>query len=107
MPVGETMTDKAREDVQAFQRKIGLLREEVGRVIVGQRDIIDGVLTCMIAGSHALLEGVPGLGKTMLVRSLGETMGLDFSRIQFTPDLMPADILGTTIIEESSSGARA
>ncbi len=101
------MTDKAREDVQAFQRKIGLLREEVGRVIVGQRDIVDGVLTCMLAGSHALLEGVPGLGKTMLVRSLAESMGLDFSRIQFTPDLMPADIIGTTVIEESSSGARA
>src|SRR5260221_12495113 len=107
MPVGETMTDKAREDVQAFQRKIGLLREEVGRVIVGQRDIVDGVLTCMLAGSHALLEGVPGLAKTMLVRSLAESMGLDFSRIQFTPDLMPGATLGTPVIEESSSGAQA
>src|SRR5260221_3498648 len=107
MPVGETMTDKARDDVGAFQKKIGMLREEIGRVIVGQRDIVDGVLTCMLAGSHALLEGVPGLGKTMLVRTLGEAMGLDFSRIQFTPDLMPADILGTTVIEESSSGAQA
>jgi MoxR-like ATPase len=101
------MTDKAREDVEAFQKKIGMLREEIGRVIVGQREIVDGVLTCMLAGSHALLEGVPGLGKTMLVRTLAEAMGLDFSRIQFTPDLMPADILGTTVIEESSSGQRA
>ncbi|HEX4338540.1 MAG TPA: MoxR family ATPase [Polyangiaceae bacterium] len=101
------MTDKAREDVQAFQKMIGLLREEVGRVIVGQRDIIDGVLTCMLAGSHALLEGVPGLGKTMLVRTLAEAMALEFSRIQFTPDLMPADILGTTVIEENTSGQRA
>jgi MoxR-like ATPase len=100
-------TDKVRDDVQAFQKMIGMLREEVGRVIVGQRDIVDGVLTCMLAGSHALLEGVPGLGKTMLVRTLAEAMSLDFSRIQFTPDLMPADILGTTVIEESSSGARA
>src|SRR5262252_5927578 len=101
------LTEKAREDVGTFQKKIGMLREEVGRVIVGQRDIVDGVLTCMLAGSHALLEGVPGLGKTMLVRTLAEAMGLDFSRIQFTPDLMPADILGTTVIEESSSGSRA
>jgi MoxR-like ATPase len=99
--------DEAREKVQAFQRKIGILREEVGRVIVGQREIVDGVLTCMLAGSHALLEGVPGLGKTMLVRTLAEAMGLEFSRIQFTPDLMPADILGTTVIEESAAGARA
>jgi MoxR-like ATPase len=101
------MTDKAREDVQAFQKKMGLLREEVARVIVGQRDIVDGVLTCMLAGSHALLEGVPGLGKTMLVRTLADVMGLEFSRIQFTPDLMPADIIGTTVIEESASGGRA
>jgi MoxR-like ATPase len=100
------MIENVREEVEAFQKKIGLLREEVGRVIVGQRDIVDGVLTCMLAGSHALLEGVPGLGKTMLVRTLAEAMSLDFSRIQFTPDLMPADILGTTVIEESTSGAR-
>ncbi|HVW24816.1 MAG TPA: MoxR family ATPase [Polyangiaceae bacterium] len=99
--------ENTRDDVSNFQKKIGMLREEVGRVIVGQRDIVDGVLTCMLAGSHALLEGVPGLGKTMLVRTLAEAMGLEFSRIQFTPDLMPADILGTTVIEESSSGARA
>ncbi len=107
MASAETMTDKARDDVQRFQKTIGLLREEVGRVIVGQRDIVDGVLTCMLASSHALLEGVPGLGKTMLVRTLAEAVGLEFSRIQFTPDLMPADILGTTIIEENTSGQRA
>jgi MoxR-like ATPase len=99
-------TEQVREDVALFQKKIGLLREEVGRVIVGQRDIIDGVLTCMLAGSHALLEGVPGLGKTMLVRTLADSIGLEFSRIQFTPDLMPADIIGTTVIEDSASGAR-
>jgi MoxR-like ATPase len=100
------MSENAKEQVGTFQKKIGMLREEVGRVIVGQRDIVDGVLTCMLAGSHALLEGVPGLGKTMLVRTLAEAMGLEFSRIQFTPDLMPADILGTTVIEDSTSGAR-
>ena len=100
-------TVRIREDVAEFQKKIGRLREEVARVIVGQRDIVDGVITCMLAGSHALLEGVPGLGKTMLVRTLSDAMGLEFSRIQFTPDLMPADIIGTTVIDESQSGGRA
>lgn len=100
-------SERARQDVQTFQKKMGLLREEVGRVIVGQRDIVDGVLTCMLAGSHALLEGVPGLGKTMLVRTLAQSMGLEFSRIQFTPDLMPADIIGTTVIDETAQHGRA
>src|SRR4249920_1718463 len=102
-----TETKDIERDAARFRDKIGVLREEIGKVIVGQREVVDGVLTCMLAGSHALLEGVPGLGKTMLVRTLAEAMGLDFSRIQFTPDLMPADILGTTVIEESSSGQRA
>ena len=97
-------TAEVREQVQEFQSQLGTLREEIGRVIVGYREIVDGVLTCMLAGSHALLEGVPGLGKTMLVRTLAEAVGLDFSRIQFTPDLMPADIIGTTLIEETSGG---
>jgi len=101
-----TDTERVHADVGTFQKKIGLLREEIGRVIVGQRDIVDGVLTCILAGSHALLEGVPGLGKTMLVRTLSDAMGLEFMRIQFTPDLMPADIIGTTIIEDSASGSR-
>jgi MoxR-like ATPase len=100
-------TQAAREDVAAFQQKIGGLREEIARVIVGHRDVVDGVLSCMLAGSHALLEGVPGLGKTMLVRTLAETVGLNFSRIQFTPDLMPADIIGTTVIEEAAGGRHA
>jgi len=69
--------------------------------------VVDGVLTCMLAGGHALLEGVPGLGKTMLVRTLSEVMHVNFSRIQFTPDLMPADILGTTVIDETQHGAKA
>jgi MoxR-like ATPase len=101
-----TDTERVHADVGTFQKKIGLLREEIGRVIVGQRDIVDGVITCILAGSHALLEGVPGLGKTMLVRTLSDAMGLEFTRIQFTPDLMPADIIGTTVIEESASGSR-
>ena len=75
-------------------------------MIVGQRDVIDGVIVCILAGGNVLLEGVPGLGKTMLVRSLATALGLDFSRIQFTPDLMPTDILGTTMLVESEDGKR-
>ncbi|MFO7178749.1 MAG: MoxR family ATPase [Pseudomonadota bacterium] len=97
-------TERVREEVETFQRRIGALREEIGRVIVGQRAVLDGVLTCMLAGSHALLEGVPGLGKTMLVRTLAGALGLEFSRIQFTPDLMPADIIGTVVLEQSAEG---
>ena len=95
---------EARAEIEAFRKKIGTLREEIARIIVGHREVVDGVLTCMLAGSHALLEGVPGLGKTMLVRTLAESVGLNFTRIQFRPDMMPADIIGTTVIEESSSG---
>jgi MoxR-like ATPase len=105
------MTNKSKEtakaEVIAFQDSIGRLREEVGKVIVGQREVVDGVLTCMLAGSHALLEGVPGLGKTMLVRTMAEALDLQFSRIQFTPDMMPADIIGTTVIDENASGQRS
>jgi MoxR-like ATPase len=105
------MADKtkeaARAEVTEFQKSIGGLREEVGKMIVGNRDVVDGVLTCMLAGSHALLEGVPGLGKTMLVRTMAEALELQFSRIQFTPDMMPADIIGTTVIDESAGGQKS
>jgi MoxR-like ATPase len=104
--MAEKNKETARADVVDFQRSIGALREEVGKVIVGQRDVLDGVITCMLAGSHALLEGVPGLGKTMLVRTLAEALHLHFSRIQFTPDMMPADIIGTTVIDESVGGQK-
>ncbi|MBK7578900.1 MAG: MoxR family ATPase [Myxococcales bacterium] len=99
--------EEAKAEVEAFRKKIGALREEIARIIVGHREVVDGVLTCMLAGSHALLEGVPGLGKTMLVRTLADAVGLNFSRIQFTPDLMPADIIGTTVIEEAGGGKHA
>ena len=102
-----TDADQAREEVKEFQKRIGALREEIGRVIVGNRDVIDGVLSCMLGSSHALLEGVPGLGKTMLVRTLAGVLGLEFSRIQFTPDLMPADIIGTVVLDEGPGGARS
>lgn len=103
----ENVANKAiEEQVSEFKNSCSSIRDEVGKMIVGQRDIIDGVITAMIAGGNVLLEGVPGLGKTMLVRTLAETLGLDFSRIQFTPDLMPADILGTTILVEGDDGSK-
>jgi len=95
-----------RQEIEGFIKKIGGIREEVGRVIVGQRTVIDGVLTCLLAGSHVLLEGVPGLGKTMLVRTLAQVLSLDFTRIQFTPDLMPADIIGTVVLDEDEKGGK-
>jgi len=105
--MAEKNKDLARAEVVEFQKSIGGLREEVGKVIVGNREVVDGVLTCMLAGSHALLEGVPGLGKTMLVRTMAQALELQFSRIQFTPDMMPADILGTTMIDEGAGGQRS
>jgi MoxR-like ATPase len=82
------------------------IENEVGRVIIGQPEVVRGVLTCLLAGGHALLEGIPGLGKTLLVRTIGEALDLSFSRVQFTPDLMPADITGTSILRDSADGAR-
>lgn len=82
------------------------LRGEIGKVIVGQEDIIEMVVVCLMARGHALLIGVPGLAKTLLVRTLASALALDFSRIQFTPDLMPSDITGTEIIQETTQGAR-
>ena len=83
------------------------MRREIGKVIVGQQPVVDGVLTCLLAGGHVLLEGVPGLGKTTLLRTLGRVLHLKYSRIQFTPDLMPADIVGSMIIETDDHGAKA
>ncbi|HQI20778.1 MAG TPA: AAA family ATPase, partial [Leptospiraceae bacterium] len=78
------------------------LRREIGKVFVGQEDLVTGVLTCLLGGGHALLEGMPGLGKTLLVRTLGGVLGLDFARIQFTPDLMPTDVTGTQIYNQKN-----
>ncbi|HUY89527.1 MAG TPA: AAA family ATPase, partial [Pirellulales bacterium] len=103
MSIGESMQRRAEE----FIARYGAVREQIGRVIVGHDDIVHGVLTCLFVGGHCLLEGVPGLGKTLLIRSLAETLSLNFSRIQFTPDLMPADILGTNMVMESPDGRRA
>jgi MoxR-like ATPase len=83
------------------------VRDEIAKIIVGQQDVVDGVLICLLAGGHVLLEGVPGLGKTTLLRTLARALQLKYSRIQFTPDLMPADIVGSLIIETSDRGAKA
>ena len=98
-----TQEARVREFVTAFEG----LRAEVEKVIVGHREIINHVLIGMFAGGHVLLEGVPGLGKTLLVKTLAEALDLQFSRIQFTPDLMPADIIGTNIIVEDADGPEA
>jgi MoxR-like ATPase len=95
------------ERIQQFRDAFQKLRDEIGKVIVGHADIVDGTLTALFGGGHILLEGVPGLGKTLLVRTLSEVMDLSFSRIQFTPDLMPADILGTNLVVEDANGRRA
>jgi MoxR-like ATPase len=98
------MTQEAR--VQEFIAAFDALRSEVEKVIVGHREIITHVLFGMFAGGHVLLEGVPGLGKTLLIKTLAEGLDLKFARIQFTPDLMPADIIGTNIIVEDNEGRR-
>jgi MoxR-like ATPase len=92
--------------IEVFRERYGALRDEIGKVIVGQTEIVEGTLCAVFAGGHVLLEGVPGLGKTLLVRTLGEALDLSFNRIQFTPDLMPADILGTNLVMETPAGRR-
>ena len=98
------MTLEAR--IARFRQRHSALREEVAKVIVGHDEILDGTIIALLAGGHVLLEGVPGLGKTLLVRTLGQVLDLPFSRIQFTPDLMPADILGTNLVVENAAGRR-
>ena len=95
-----------QERVNQFRQAYNRVMSEIGKVIVGHTEIVHGVLTCLFVGGHALLEGVPGLGKTMLIRTLSTVLDLDFNRIQFTPDLMPADIIGTNIISEGADGRR-
>jgi MoxR-like ATPase len=91
-------TADTKQEIEALGRDLEQLVGEVQRVIVGQDRVITGVITCLLAGGHGLLEGVPGLGKTLLIRTVAQAVHLDFSRIQFTPDLMPADIVGTSML---------
>jgi MoxR-like ATPase len=103
----DTDENLALEAAEAFRADYRAVRDQVGRVIVGHSEVVDGVLTCLFCDGHALLEGVPGLGKTLLIRTLARALQLTFSRVQFTPDLMPADISGTTVVMEveKSGGA--
>jgi MoxR-like ATPase len=99
------MTD-IEAQVAQFGESFQHVRAEIAKVIVGHADVVEGLLICLLCGGHALLEGVPGLGKTLLVKSLGAALHLDFSRIQFTPDLMPADIIGTRVVSQDEVGHR-
>ena len=94
------------EQIASFREVYSTVRAEIGRVMVGQDAIVEGTLVAILAGGHVLLEGVPGLGKTLLVRTLSEVLELSFSRVQFTPDLMPADILGPNLVMELPNGQR-
>jgi MoxR-like ATPase len=94
------MTDLTEADIESRLGALTQLRAAIGQAIVGQAEVVEQLLIGLLAGGHCLLEGVPGLGKTLLVRSLGEALKLDFRRVQFTPDLMPSDILGTELLEE-------
>jgi MoxR-like ATPase len=91
---------------EQFRQDYHAVRTQIGKAIVGHEEIVNGVLTCLFVGGHALLEGVPGLGKTALIRALAQALHLKFSRIQFTPDLMPADVIGTNVITEDENGHR-
>lgn len=98
--------DQLKQQLEDFRRDFERLKSEIAKVIVGQQAILDDMLISLIAGGHVLLEGVPGLGKTLTVRTLAEALHLDFRRIQFTPDLMPADLIGTQVIVESPGGRK-
>jgi len=100
------MQESGEARAALFRERFRGIAEEIGRVIVGHRDVIQEVLLSLFCGGHALLEGVPGLGKTLLVKTLSRCLDLKFSRIQFTPDLMPADILGTTVVMEDREGRK-
>jgi MoxR-like ATPase len=101
------MNTVADRQVEAFRDRFERVRQEIGRVIVGNDDVIANVMTCLLARGHVLLEGIPGVGKTRLVQTMADAMHLRFSRIQFTPDLMPGDIVGTNIVREDESGRKS
>jgi MoxR-like ATPase len=101
-----SVSDALREQLDHFRADFERLRNEVGKVIVGNREVLDDTLIALVAGGHVLLEGVPGLGKTLTVRTLADALHLKFQRIQFTPDLMPADLIGTNVVVEAADGRK-
>jgi MoxR-like ATPase len=96
--------EEAKAAAERFRSDFAAVRREIEKAVVGHSEIVEGVLICLFVGGHALLEGVPGIGKTLLIRTLAKALSLEFSRIQFTPDLMPADIAGTTVVMEDEDG---
>jgi MoxR-like ATPase len=104
--MNESASSDTRRRIERGRAMVEAVRREVGKLVVGQRETLDGVLVALLAGGHVLIEGVPGLGKTLLVRTLADSLGLTFKRIQCTPDLMPADVLGTRILVEEPDGRR-
>ncbi|MFN0131765.1 MAG: AAA family ATPase [Phycisphaerales bacterium] len=108
MPTDPNTPAEVRAKCEAFRDTFTKLLDEIGKVVVGHKPVVEGVLTCLFAGGNVLLEGVPGLGKTLLVRTLSQCLSLPFNRVQFTPDLMPADVIGTNIVtEDPQTGRRA
>ena len=100
------MTVAVERQVELFRHNFRIVRDEVSRIIVGNQDNIVGIMSCLLARGHVLLEGIPGIGKTKLVQTLADVLHLKFSRIQFTPDLMPGDIVGTTVVRETEAGRK-
>ena len=93
--------------IEQFRNDLRIVREEVSHIIVGNDENIVGIMTCLLARGHVLLEGIPGIGKTKLVQTLADVLHLKFSRIQFTPDLMPGDIIGSTVVRENEAGRKS
>lgn len=109
--MADTQTAQQQEDdiaaIETLRDQMAAVRQEIGKVIIGQEEVVEQLLICLLARGHALLMGVPGLAKTLLISSLSDMMKLSFNRIQFTPDLMPSDITGTDILQESGDGRRS
>jgi MoxR-like ATPase len=100
------MTTALDSQVESFKQQFATIKQQVARRIVGNDEVVDGTLTALLAGGHVLLEGIPGLGKTQLVHTIADVLHLQFARIQFTPDLMPADIIGTNVVQETAAGEK-
>ena len=104
---GQTGGQPLGQQAEFLAEKMAEVRREISKAIVGQAEVVEGVLIALLAGGHVLLEGAPGLGKTMLVRTLAQAVALKYSRIQFTPDLMPADVIGTSVVQENGDGRKS